>query len=128
MTKDNQNTCTLVLGMCVRMLMNIVFVFLLMQGFTYSYRFSYNLFADLPAVAASSDKKNITINDGNTVKDIALLLETNGIVEDKYIFLARAYIGKYHSKMRAGTYTLGPGMTPDEICKMICGIQSEETS
>ncbi len=128
MTKDNQNTYTLVLGMCVRMLMNIVFVFLLMQGFTYSYHFSYNLFADLPAVAASSDTRNITINDGNSVKDVALLLETNGIVENKYIFLARAYIGKYHTKMRAGTYTLGPGMTPDEICKMICGIQSEETS
>lgn len=128
MTKDNRNTYTVVLGVCVRTLMNVLFVFLLLEGFTYSYHFSYKLFADLPTVAASAEKVNITISDGSSVKDVALLLEANGIIDDQYIFIARAYIGKYSTKIMAGTYTLGPGMTPDEICRMICGIQSEETS
>lgn len=128
MAKDNDNTYSVILGVCVRTLINVVFLFLLVEGFTYSYHFSYKLFADLPTVAASSDMKNITIDAGSSAKDVAYLLEANGIVDDKYIFIARAYLGKYNNKLQAGTYTLGPGMTPDEICRMICGMQSEETS
>lgn len=128
MAKDNENAYSVILGVCIRTLINVVFLFLLVEGFTYSYHFSYKLFADLPTAAASSDMKNITIDAGSSAKDVAFLLEANGIVDDKYIFVARAYLGKYNNKIQAGTYTLGPGMTPDEICRMICGIQSEETS
>lgn len=128
MAKDNENAYSVILGVCIRTLINVVFLFLLVEGFTYSYHFSYKLFADLPTAAASSDMKNITIDAGSSAKDVAFLLEANGIVDDKYIFVARAYLGKYNNKIQAGTYTLGPGMTPDEICQMICGIQSEETS
>ena len=127
MGKDNENAYGVVMGICVRVLINVVFLLLLTEGFTYSYRFSYKLFADLPA-AASYDMKEITIEEGSTVKEISILLEANGIVDNRYIFLARAYLGKYDQKIIAGKYSLGAGMTPDEICRTICGIQSEETS
>ncbi|MDE6434241.1 MAG: hypothetical protein K2L07_08425 [Lachnospiraceae bacterium] len=128
MTNDNKNTYTMVFGACARTLLNIVFLFLLMEGFTYSYQFSYELFADLPAAAASTEKTNITISAKSSAKDVALLLESTGIVNDRYVFLARTYIGKYNTRIMEGTYILGPGMTPDEICQTICGMQSEETS
>ena len=128
MAKDNENAYSVILGVCVRILINVVFLFFLVEGFIYSYHFSYKLFADLPTVAASSEMKNITIDAGSSAKDVAFMLEANGIVDDRYIFIARAYLGKYNNKLQAGTYTLSPGMTPDEICRMICGMQSEETS
>lgn len=128
MAKDNENAYSVILGVCVRTLINVLFFFLLVEGFIYSYHFSYKLFSDLPAVAASSDMKNITIDAGSSAQEVAFALETNGIVDDRYIFIARAYLGKYNDKIQAGTYALGPGMTPDEICRTICGIQSEETS
>lgn len=128
MTKDNENAYGVVLGICIRTLVNIVFVLLLVEGFTYSYHFSYKVFADLPMVAASSEVKEIAIGEGSSAKDVSVLLETNGVIEDKYIFLVRAYLGKYNNKIIAGTYSLSPSMTPDEICRMICGMQSEETS
>lgn len=128
MANDNKNTYLTVLGVCMRTLMNIFLVFLLVEGFTYSYQFSYELFADLPAAAASEQTTNITIPGSSSAKDVAMLLEVNGIVRNRYIFLARTYIGKYNTKLREGTYELSPKMTPDEICRTICGIQSEETS
>lgn len=128
MTKDNENAYGIVLGVCVRTLVNIVFVLLLVEGFTYSYHFSYKVFADLPKVAASSEVKEIVIGEGSSAKDVSVLLETNGVIENKYIFLVRAYLGKYNNKIIPGIYSLSPSMTPDEICRMICGMQSEETS
>ena len=127
MTNENENTYGVVLGICIRILINIVCVLLLVEGFTYSYHFSYKLFADLPMTAASADVREITIEDGSSAKEVSVLLETNQVIENKYLFLIRAYIGKYNDKIRSGTYSLGPGMTPDEICRTICGMQSEET-
>ena len=126
MAKDNENTYGVILGICVRVFINIVVVLILIEGFLYSYNFSYKLFADLPLVAGSSDVREITIVEGSTAKDVSILLEANEIIDNRYIFLARAYLGKYNQKIIAGKYYLGPGMSPDEICRMICGIQSEE--
>ena len=130
MIRDNESTSAygVALRICVRTLINFVFLLLLVEGFMYSYHFSYKLFADLPTMAASTDMRDIVIAEGSTVDDVSLLLEANGVIDDRYIFLARAYLGKYDKKIVAGKYSLGPGMTPDEICRAICGMQSEETS
>lgn len=118
----------IIIGFILRTMINILFVIGIVEGFVYSYHFSYKLFADIPYKPAVSDTMNITIEAGNSAKDVADILDDLDIVENKYLILARMYIGKYNSKIKAGTYKLGPAMTPDEICRCICGIQSEETS
>ncbi len=118
----------IIIGFILRTMINILFVIGIVEGFVYSYHFSYKLFADIPYKPAVSDTMNITIEAGNSAKDVADILDSLDIVENKYLILARMYIGKYNSKIKAGTYKLGPAMTPDEICRCICGIQSEETS
>ena len=128
MAKDNENTYLAVLGACIRTLINIVFIFLLVEGYINAYHFSYKLFADLPAAAASQSVVNVTISEGSSAKDVSFLLENSGVVEDQYLFLARVYLGRYHAKIKAGTYSLGPAMTPDEICRVICGMKNEEVS
>lgn len=128
MTKDNENSSIygIALRICVRTLINFIFLLLLVEGFAYSYHFSYKLFADVPATAASSDVKEIIIQEGSTADEVSLILKANNVIDNRYIFLARAYLGKYNNRIIAGKYSLGPGMTPDEICQKICGIQSEE--
>lgn len=128
MTRDKDNISSIILWISLRTLINVVLLFLLVEGFVTAYHFSYKVFADFPYVVTSKEVANITIMDGETAADVASMLELSGIVEDKYLFLARVYLGKYNSRIKAGTYTLGPGMTADEICKEICGIQSEDTT
>lgn len=118
----------IIIGFILRTMINILFVIGIVEGFVYSYHFSYKLFADIPYKPAVSETMNITIESGNSAKDVADILDSLDIVENKYLILARMYIGKYNSKIKAGTYKLGPAMTPDEICRCICGIQREETS
>ena len=128
MTGDKQSVSSTVLWISLRALWNILLVFILVEGFTNAYYFSYKVFTDIPYVAASEDTRTVFITEGENVFTIAETLEQNGIVESKYLFIVRAYLGEYNQKLKAGEYILGPAMTPDEICKEICGMQSEETT
>ncbi len=126
MTGDKKSVSSVVLSISVRTLINILIIFFLVEGFIEAYHFSYKVFADHPYVAASNEVMNVTIQEGMDMKQVALVLDESGIVDGKYLFLARVYLGEYQNKLKAGSYQLGPGMSPDEICKKICGIQSEE--
>lgn len=125
---ENDKISKVILQISLRTLMNVVLLFILVEGFVYTYQFSYKVFADLPYMPASSDTVTITIESGSTAKQVASIMEGSRLVEDDKLILARLYLGKYNKKIIAGTYTLSPAMSADAICKKICGIQSEETS
>ena len=118
----------IICGFILRTMINCIFVFGIYEGFVYSYIFSYKLFADIPYKPATSEMINITIEPGSNAVEVAKMLDELDIVDGEYLVLARMYLGKYNSKIQQGTYRLGPAMTPDEICRAICGIQSEESS
>lgn len=124
---ENDRISKVILQISLRTLMNVVLLFILVEGFVYTYQFSYKVFADVPYMPASSDTVTITIESGSTAKQVADIMEGSGLVEDDKLILARLYLGKYNKKIIAGTYTLSPAMSADAICKKICGIQSEET-
>lgn len=128
MAIDKKKIPFTILSIFVRTLINLMLVVLLYEGVTRTYYFTYKLFADIPYVATSDETYNITIESGQGVSEIGYVLDQTGIVDGQYMFIARAYIGKYQDKIKPGVYTLGPGMSPEEICKVICGESIGEAS
>ena len=128
MAGERDDTSKIILQISIRTLINIILVFILVEGFVWCYQFSYRVFADIPYIPGSQNEVTITIEQGENARQIANAMEQNGLVEDDRLFLARIYLGKYTHKILAGSYTLSPGMTTDAICKKICGIQNEESS
>lgn len=127
MIGDKKSISSALVWMSLRIFMNVLLILILVEGFSYAYHFSHKLFSDYPYAASAANAVNITIEEGSNAEQIATVLDEMGIVDGKYLFLARVYIGGYHKKIKAGTYSLGPGMSPDEICREICGMQSEGT-
>lgn len=128
MAGEREDTSKVILRISLRTMINIILLFILVEGFVWCYQFSYKVFADIPYIPASQEVMTVTIEPGENARQIALTMENSGVVEDDKLFLARLYLGKYNRKILAGTYQLSPGMTADAICKKICGMQSEETS
>lgn len=126
MVGEKKSISTAILWISLRTLLNVLILLLLVEGFVTAYHFSYKLFGDYPYSAASSETMNVKIEEGTSVMEVAVKLEELKVVESRYLFVARAYIGKYQDKIVAGEYVLGPGLSPDEICKIICNIKSEE--
>lgn len=127
MTRDKESVSNTILWISLRTFVNVALLFILIEGFILGYQFSYKLFGDYPYEAATQTTMNITIEQGSSISEIANILDGNGIVDGKYLFMARVYLGKYDKRIKSGTYKLGPGMSPDEICQTICGVQSEDT-
>ncbi len=125
---NREDKFKVVIGFILRTFINILFVIGIMEGFVYSYHFSYKLIADVPYKPATDQVINVTIEPGSSALDVAKLLDQFGIVESRYMMLGRIYLGKYSSKIQAGSYKLGPYMTPDQICRCICRIESESVS
>lgn len=128
MLNENKSIAAAILSISLRTIANIMIVFFLYESLVQSYTFSYKLFADVPYMAGQNSLVTVTIDEGESAKEIAQVLYDNRIIEDKYIFLIRAYIGKYTDRMKAGSYAVDSTMSPETICKIFCGIQSEETS
>lgn len=125
MAEDKNSVSKTLLWISVNILFNLCLLFILVESFSASYSFSYKLFADMPCDPVSGNFYDIAINEGMTLRELASVLESSHIVESEEMFLARVYIGKYSDRIKSGTYSLSPAMTPDQICKTICGEQSE---
>ena len=117
-----------IMGVALRTLFNFILVFLLAEGFLYSYRFSYRLFSDIAYKPGVTQTVVVNIPAGSNAIDAARILDDYELVDSEYLILARMFLGKYNTKILAGNYTLAPSMTPDEICRSICGIKSEENN
>ncbi len=127
MIGEKKSLSSVLVWTSLRILINVLLVLILVEGFSEAYHFSHKLFLDNPYVASSAGNVNITVEEGANAQQIAEILDEMEIVDGKYLFIARVYIGGYHKKIQAGTYEVGPDMSPDEICRKICGMQSEGT-
>lgn len=124
--KDNEGIFNGVLWLCIRTTINLILIFVLVRGFVLGYTFSYKLFVDVPYMSGNNENVVVTIEESALPGDVADMLYEKRIIEDKKIFLARVYIGRYSSKIRTGDYVVNSTMSPDALCKMFCGITSEE--
>lgn len=125
---ENASVSKTIIWMSMRILINLVFIFMLAEGFTAAYHFSYKLFADIPFAPTSTKRVEIVIHEGESVWELSKDLDEKGVVEGKYMIFARIYLEKYNNEIKAGKYVLGPSMTPVEICRTVCGLQQGEES
>lgn len=65
MAGEKDNISGAILWISVRVLINMLLLLLLVEGFINAYHFSYKLFADIPYAAGSNKTMNITIVQGS---------------------------------------------------------------
>lgn len=123
---DNEGIFNGVLWLCIRTIINLILIFVLVRGLVLGYTFSYKLFVDVPYMSGNNENVVVTIEENALPGDVADMLYEKKIIEDKKIFLARVYIGRYSKRIRTGDYIVNSTMSPDTLCKMFCGITSEE--
>ena len=123
---EKKNTALNVIGFFFRILLNILLIMAVIYTVSAAYRFSYKLFVDYPYKSTSKEYANITVTEGESVRDLAKVLDSYGIVDGELLFIVRAYIGGYHDDIKPGTYKLGPGMSPDTICRVVCNIEVDD--
>ena len=107
-------------------LVDVVIVLLVIQAFIASCNFAYKVFTDQPGSYLESSQVQVVIPPDSTTSEIVDILVDDGVVDDKYVMLAKIYISSYHGKMMPGTYVLSKSMTQTEILKILTHTVDED--
>ncbi|MCM1084060.1 MAG: endolytic transglycosylase MltG [Clostridium sp.] len=113
-------------GFTWSLLINVLIVYIVIKLFSYSFNFAYSVFADVACDPSSKEYVVIEIPSDSSSLDIGKTLEDRGIIEDKYVFMARVRIKEYGNRITPGKYGLSAAMTYEEIIDIICHIEKEE--
>jgi len=105
----------------IRILLNVLFyvvvVVLIIKASGITYDFTYQIFGQVTAAPAPGHDVDIQIKKGESSINVALKLEADKLIKNKYAFYVKAKL-QSHSIM-PGTYTLNTSMTYDEIFDII---------
>ena len=125
MTKKKSATFKFIC-MLFSMIVNLAIIVFLIEGFTYSFGFTYRMFNDAPKNAADKTTVTVSVLEDSSSRDIIDLVYDSGVVEDKYVFMAKTYLEGYYKKMKPGVYELSQSMTNSQILQLLTGQTKEE--
>lgn len=109
----------------LRIVINLIILYLLIQFFLFAYRFAYQVFANEAYQPNNETTVTVTVKEQDTVTQTADTLEKEGIIANKYIFILCYKFSKYNGNLKAGTYELSPAMKTDEILAILSNEEPE---
>jgi hypothetical protein len=109
----------------IEIIFDVIVVLIMIKGFSMSYNFAYEVFADSSVSNTSEVTKIITVKPDTDAAEIADMLYEEGLIGNKYVFRVKVKIGEYSGKIKSGDYALKKSMTYNEIINTLCGIEEE---
>jgi len=108
------------------LLIDIVIIFILIRGFSVSFKFSYDVFSDKAKNPATRKTVVVEIPKDSSATEISEIIYDAGVIENKYVMMAKLKIGGYGKDVKPGTYGMSAAMKYNEIIELICGYKQEE--
>lgn len=126
MAIDSARSMKKVLRFLFGLLINVCILFILVKGFSYSFDFAYQVFATTAAESGSNKKTAVTITEDEPLLDVATSLQEAGVIDNRYAFILKVRINGDAGKIQAGTYSMSPKNTNQEIIDMITGVAKKD--
>ena len=96
-------------------LLSILFGFILLVGLSVGIFYTQNL----KPVDSQAEKKNFSVNTGDTLSEIATRLDSNNIVKNRYVFIAHAKLLGLSNKLQAGNFLVSASMSTADIIRTL---------
>lgn len=130
MAIDSTRSMKKLLKFLFGLLINVCILFVLVKAFSYSYDFTYQVFATYAADVTDARKVSVQIAQDETMLDVADALHDAGAIDNKYAFILKVRIGGYAGQIKPGTYEIAPSDTNIDIIELITGVSgsSEDAS
>ena len=108
-----------------KIVLAIIIVMLVYKWSMTAYEYGQRVFNEPPMSAGSGRTVTVVVNEGDTAKEIGVMLERNGLIRDAALFRIQEMLSAYKDEMQPGTYELNTSMTTEEMME-IMSMQVEE--
>lgn len=130
MDKKGENTVSPAMSLTLKGILKMVVYLILLVVIIHmgksAYSFGYKVFHQEPVSSGAGIDVAVEIPIGASAGDIGKILEKNGLIEDKNLFVLQELLSGYHGKLQAGTFTLNTSQTVDEMIAVLGGSVLEE--
>ena len=110
----------------IRVLLYVVAVLVIIRGASRAYVFGYAVFSE-EAMAAEGvgHEVYVTIENGDTVKDVAKTLKKQKLIKDETVFELQEKMSRYKDSLQPGTYILSTEQNVEEMLAILSGNNTE---
>ena len=114
-----------VLSIALKIVIFAVLVLVVVRVGSFAYEYGHAVFEEEALDDPPGRTIPVTVPEGASAKDIAMLLEDEGLVEDWKLFYFQILCSKYANTMQPGEYVLSTAMKPRELMAVMSGEEVE---
>ncbi len=114
-----------VLSIALKIVIIAVLAVVLLRVGTVAYEYGHAIFEEEALDEPPGRTIRVTVEEGSSVRDIAKLMEHEGLVKDWKLFYLQIMCSKYSKTMQPGTYELSTAMKPRELMAVMSGEEVE---
>lgn len=103
-----------------------VFLILCLYRFgQYAYDFGYQLYADQGVDAPPGRDVAVVISEGETVSEVADMLERQRLIKNEMVFRIQERLSKYSGQIQPGNYVLNTSQSGEEMLAVLSGHEED---
>lgn len=115
-----------VIEIIIKVVVVAVVVLFAFRTATEAYDFGYRVFADQPVSVSGGRTMSVSVAEGESVKEIADMLQEKGLIEDAKLFVVQELLSAYRGKITPGIYDLSTSMTAQQMLEIMSGAEEDE--
>ena len=123
---NSKEIVTSIFSIVFKIVLAIIIVMLVYKWSMSAYQYGQRVFNEPPVSVGSGRDVTVVVNEGDTAKEIAAMLEKKGLIRDSELFVIQEMLSKYKDKLKAGTYQLSTAMTTEEMMEIMSSVQEEQ--
>ena len=118
-----------VFAVALKIIIAVILIMLVYKYAIQGYEYGYRIFGEPAMTTGEGRTVTITVNEGDSVKNIAQTLETNGLVREAKLFELQEKVSEYKNMLQPGVYELNTSMTAEEMMAVMAEEpQSQEST
>ena len=88
---------------------------------TFAFDFGRQIYSEEGMTAAPGKDVAVVISEGESVSEIAQMLEQFGLIRNRYVFLVQERLSRYHGQIQPGNYVLNTSWSGNDMIARMSG-------
>lgn len=116
-----------IIRISLKVIVAAVLAMVLYKGTTMAYSYGYAIFNDVPMEEKPGREVSITIDKDTSAREIGNILESQGLVENGFVFFIQTKMVEKGKDIKPGRYELNTSMTAEEMIQVMAAGEKDET-